>query len=509
MQLQSQEPVPAPDPMAFANYTNVPLINCMGDLFGSLDQMVEISGRVARRFSRFIKLRDHFGTIQLVAPDARVDLLFKSILEESHIVVVGKLCLRPKRNRTTEGPRISLTDVEIQVADILHVEAPPPGTITVVEQQPNREVTATEYNKCGGAPAVVEAFRNRQWTCGELRRQHNNQTVRLIGWVDGNKRHTRFMNFHDGHGCVQVVLSLTIPGLIEAFNKIPPTALVSIEGTIKLRPQQARRPAMETGDVELYILSFEVLDTTTPPAQEEVQQNQQHITVSPMTVPTPAPAPSTSRPASSEAIKTPRCIVTPVAKVQRQQQRQYSQVKIPRNVNSFTNRTHTCGELRTEHIGQNVKLVGWLEFERMKKFLTIRDGYGSIQVIIPPQMVDEIKLDEVPFESIIEIEGCVVARPDKLENTSMLTGNVEVTMTNFKVLNVSKKNLPIEVRDFNRPKETLRLENRYIDLRYPDMQRNLRIRSSVLMKMREYLINDCGFVEVETPTLFRKTPGVS
>lgn len=89
----------------------------------------------------------------------------------------------------------------------------------------------------------------------------------------------------------------------------------------------------------------------------------------------------------------------------------------------------------------------------------------------------------------------------------MLTGHIEVVMKSFTVLNESMKSLPIEIRTFNRAKENLRLEHRYLDLRFSDMQKNLRTRSKVLMKMREYLVNHCGFVEVETPTLFRRTPG--
>jgi aspartyl-tRNA synthetase len=90
-----------------------------------------------------------------------------------------------------------------------------------------------------------------------------------------------------------------------------------------------------------------------------------------------------------------------------------------------------------------------------------------------------------------------------MRNETMATGNIEVTLKSLVVLNESKKNLPVEIRSFNRPKENLRMEYRYLDLRYTDMQKNLRTRSKVLMKMREYLINHCGFVEVETPTLFR------
>lgn len=105
--------------------------------------------------------------------------------------------------------------------------------------------------------------------------------------------------------------------------------------------------------------------------------------------------------------------------------------------------------------------------------------------------------------------GTVVQRPPKMRNESMATGGIEVLLESLEVLNPAKTDLPIHVRSFNRPKEALRMEYRFIDLRYLDMQRNLRTRSDVLMKMREYLINYSGFVEVETPTLFRRTPGVS
>lgn len=124
-------------------------------------------------------------------------------------------------------------------------------------------------------------------------------------------------------------------------------------------------------------------------------------------------------------------------------------------------------------------------------------------------MADSINLTDIPFESIIKVVGTVLARPKGMENKSMATGTIEVLVDNLEVLNLAKDHLPIEVREFNRAKEPLRLEHRYIDLRFEDMQNNLRLRSQVLMKMREYLINLAGFVEVETPTMFRRTPGVS
>lgn len=100
-------------------------------------------------------------------------------------------------------------------------------------------------------------------------------------------------------------------------------------------------------------------------------------------------------------------------------------------------------------------------------------------------------------------------RPPNMRNEKMATGAIEVLISTCEVLNSAKQNLPIEIRNFNRANEPLRMQYRYLDLRYADMQRNLRTRSNVLMKMRDYLVNHAGFVDVETPTLFRRTPGVS
>lgn len=96
-----------------------------------------------------------------------------------------------------------------------------------------------------------------------------------------------------------------------------------------------------------------------------------------------------------------------------------------------------------------------------------------------------------------------------MKNKKQPTGDIEVISENITVLNKSKDNLPFNIREYQKAKESLRMRYRYLDLRFPLMQRNLRIRSEMLMKMREFLVNLSGFVDVETPTLFKATPGVS
>ncbi|XP_075213401.1 aspartate--tRNA ligase, mitochondrial-like isoform X1 [Lycorma delicatula] len=178
-------------------------------------------------------------------------------------------------------------------------------------------------------------------------------------------------------------------------------------------------------------------------------------------------------------------------------------------VNKCCIRTHTCGELRGSDVGKHIRLCGWLQFQRMNKFATIRDSYGTTQLIIPDHLIDIVEvLVKTPIESTISVKGVVCTRPVDQVNPKMLTGEIEVTVVEFEVLNPAKPNLPFLIRDHNKAKEHLRLKHRYLDLRFPQMQRNLRLRSKFIMQMRDFLINHREFVEVETPTLFRRTPGV-
>ncbi|EHA99738.1 Aspartyl-tRNA synthetase, mitochondrial [Heterocephalus glaber] len=257
-----------------------------------------------------------------------------------------------------------------------------------------------------------------------------------------------------------------------------------------------------------------------------------------------------------------------------------SQRKIP-EFSSFVARTNTCGELRSSHLGQEVTLCGWIQYRRKNMFLVLRDCHGLVQVIIPQdekmptgeieikvktaellnsckklpfeikdfvkktealrlqyryldlrsvqmqynlrlrsQMVMKMReylcnlhaasvkkiLCEAPLESVVRISGAVISRPPGQENPKMPTGEIEIKVKTAELLNSCKK-LPFEIKDFVKKTEALRLQYRYLDLRSVQMQYNLRLRSQMVMKMREYLCNLHGFVDVETPTLFKRTPG--
>ncbi|KAF5298487.1 hypothetical protein FQR65_LT01266 [Abscondita terminalis] len=178
------------------------------------------------------------------------------------------------------------------------------------------------------------------------------------------------------------------------------------------------------------------------------------------------------------------------------------------NFNKFTYRSYNCEQLRLEHVGERVTLCGWLEYQRMNKFLVLRDGYGHTQVIIKDQNIELQQLiKDLPYESIIKARGSVLARPKDMINKNQSTGQIEVLLESLEVLNKARDNLPFNLRKFQKANEALRMKYRYIDLRFADMQRNMRVRSKLLADIREFLVNECCFVDVETPTLFTATPG--
>ncbi|XP_078074115.1 aspartate--tRNA ligase, mitochondrial isoform X2 [Mustelus asterias] len=179
------------------------------------------------------------------------------------------------------------------------------------------------------------------------------------------------------------------------------------------------------------------------------------------------------------------------------------------DLNSFAFRTHTCGELCTAHIGQEVRLCGWVQYQRQGVFIVLRDFDGLTQIVIPQEKsTAHLKkiLCELTLESVITVTGTVISRPPGQANLEMPTGKIEVQMQHVEILNRCRK-LPFETKELVKKSEALRMQHRYLDLRSSQMQYSLRLRSQMVMRMREYLCNLHGFVDVETPTLFKKTPG--
>ncbi len=173
-------------------------------------------------------------------------------------------------------------------------------------------------------------------------------------------------------------------------------------------------------------------------------------------------------------------------------------------------KSHTCGELRPEHSGQKVTLAGWVHRRRDHGgvvFIDLRDRFGLTQVVINPDLPQEMLavIANVRSEWVLQIVGVVEHRPEGMVNPKMPTGEVEVVAKSVEVLNPAKA-LPFQVsKDDEEVDENTRLKYRYLDLRRERMRRNLELRHSVVKFMRNYL-SERGFVEVETPALFKTTP---
>ncbi|XP_031623397.1 aspartate--tRNA ligase, mitochondrial isoform X2 [Contarinia nasturtii] len=431
--------------------------------------IVEMNGRVNRtRLGRFVELKDQFGVIQLVAPieNQNVSKRFANMPVNAYITIIGRVKRRPN---TLKNFSMATGEVEVHVDNIIRVQktyrhepqlngfvskrhySTSVATHESISSEKLTAITSTECKHVNNAENLVQWFINRKHTCGSLRISDAGKKVSLVGWTD--KKNSKFMHLTDGYGSMQILIEND--ELRAIANGVNVSDLLLIEGRVLARPQTHITHNSPTGEIELYAEKMEILNSNTPYFDLDDKK--------------------------TEAI--------PVNLT---------------NVNEYTYRSHNCGELRESDVGKEVTLCGWLEFSRMNKFFTLRDGYGHTQIIIPNKLMD---IQSVNFETILKVKGKVIPRPPKMRNPDMKTGDIEVELISCDVLNKSIPNLPFVVRSLHRPNEVNRMKYRYIDLRFEDMQRNLRLRSNVVMKMREYLINAAGFVEVETPTLFRRTPG--
>ena len=172
-------------------------------------------------------------------------------------------------------------------------------------------------------------------------------------------------------------------------------------------------------------------------------------------------------------------------------------------------KSHACGELRSSHIGQQVKLAGWVHRRRDHGgliFIDIRDRSGVAQVVFNPATSQDAHkvADQFRNEWCVLLEGEVARRPVGTENKHLPTGEIEVIARRAEALNPSKVP-PFYINEEQETDEFLRLKYRYLDIRRPAMRDNLVLRHRIVKHMRDYL-DARDFVEVETPILTKSTP---
>ncbi len=170
-------------------------------------------------------------------------------------------------------------------------------------------------------------------------------------------------------------------------------------------------------------------------------------------------------------------------------------------------RTHNCNELRLENAGEKVTIVGW--YENMRKvsknlgFVILRDFYGTTQVVVETEEMMEI-IDSVNKESTISVTGTVRERSNK--NPELPTGEIEVVPEKIEILGKCIYNaLPFEINKSREADENFRLKYRYLDLRNPDMKKNIVMRSRIVAELRQRM-NAQGFMEITTPILTCSSP---
>jgi aspartyl-tRNA synthetase len=170
-------------------------------------------------------------------------------------------------------------------------------------------------------------------------------------------------------------------------------------------------------------------------------------------------------------------------------------------------RTNYCGLIDSKYLDQDVNLFGWVHRRRDHGgviFIDLRDREGVVQVVCDPDNADAFQIgDRARSEYVLSITGRVRRRPEGTVNDSLISGEIEILAKNIEILNTSET--PPFPLDEDEPSEMVRLENRVFDLRRPQMQKNLRLRSRVSKFLRDFLDQN-GFIDVETPFLYKSTP---
>ncbi len=175
---------------------------------------------------------------------------------------------------------------------------------------------------------------------------------------------------------------------------------------------------------------------------------------------------------------------------------------------SFIQRTHSCGELRSQHAGQQVVLNGWAHRVRDLGglfFVDMRDRFGIVQLLFDPSVFP--KLEDIRHECCLSVTGDVRVRSEGTRNANIATGDIEIVVDSYSILSPAKP-LPFPISDEEQMKtvnEELRVKHRYLDLRRPNMYRKLALRAATVRKIRAYL-DERGFLETETPIITKSTP---
>jgi len=172
-------------------------------------------------------------------------------------------------------------------------------------------------------------------------------------------------------------------------------------------------------------------------------------------------------------------------------------------------RSHNLGELRSKDIGGEATLMGWVHRRRDHGglvFIDLRDREGITQVVFYPDAAPEAhkKAHEIRSEYVIAVKGPIVERPEGTENPDLPTGQIEVRATEIIILNTAKTPV-FSIEQEAEVGEDLRLKYRFLDLRRPELQKNLRMRHSAVKVVRNFL-DEAGFIDVETPVLTKSTP---
>ena len=175
----------------------------------------------------------------------------------------------------------------------------------------------------------------------------------------------------------------------------------------------------------------------------------------------------------------------------------------------FKTRTHTCGELRESNIGQTVVLNGWIDTRRDLGgliFIELRDRYGITQIVFEPQFNEDAhnQAKDLRSEYVVSVEGIVRQRPEGTEHAVYATGNIDVMVNKLTILNEAKTP-PFQIKEDIETSEDLRLKYRFLDLRRPNMQRNLMMRHKMNQVVRKFFDAN-SFIEIETPVLMKSTP---